>query len=116
MRCHLAGLGKSFDPTILWSYIPPVPTVKMVTFFPFLNIFCTGAWPTLPQIIACFESLPCWSNYFSGAKSKYNMSLEAKENRRHTKLFNKLSSILRFQSLFSENVFFISFNTTIVQN
>jgi len=44
------------------------------------------------------------------------MLFEAKENRRHTKLFNKLSSILRSQALFSENVFFIIFTTTIVQN
>jgi hypothetical protein len=32
--------------------MPPVPTVNTVTVCPFLNIFCTGTCPTLPQIIA----------------------------------------------------------------
>lgn len=52
IRCHWAGFGKCSAPSILWSYIPPVPTVKMVTVLPFLKIFCTGACPILPQMIA----------------------------------------------------------------
>lgn len=52
IRCHCAGLGKFSAPTILWSNIPPVPTVNMVTVFPFLRIFWIGACPIFPQIIA----------------------------------------------------------------
>lgn len=59
IRCHWAGLGKSLACPVLWSNMPPVPTVKIVTFFPFLNIFWTGTWPTFPQIIACAKSPKC---------------------------------------------------------
>lgn len=43
--------------------MPPVPTVKIVTIRPFLKIFCTGACPTFPHIIACIQTLHSGSIY-----------------------------------------------------
>lgn len=68
IRCHWAGFGKLFAPTILWSNMPPVPTVKIVTVRPFLNIFWTGDCPTLPQIIACANPYQGVGKFFSQNK------------------------------------------------
>ncbi|KAK9913631.1 hypothetical protein M0R45_037441 [Rubus argutus] len=60
-------LASPFPVRNLWSNMPPVPIVKMVTVRPFLKIFCTGDCPTLPQIIACAHREipnPSWDPHF----------------------------------------------------
>lgn len=53
IRCHWTGFGVFWSFMTLRSNIPPVPTVNIVIVLPFRSIFCTGACPTFPQIIAC---------------------------------------------------------------